>query len=70
MGLIEAVEAVMLDLQTVRPCVLSVTTKHRRTTGLVRLRNLSNMFGFGDDRIVGGDFAFASREARLNGKVR
>ena len=51
---IEAVEAILVDLPTIRPHQLSMTTMRRQTLVLVRLRCSDGVTGVGEGTTIGG----------------
>ena len=54
MAVIEAIEAVLLDLPTIRPHILAMATIHRQTMCLVRIRCSDGIVGFGEATTIGG----------------
>jgi muconate cycloisomerase len=51
---IERVECVLVDLPTIRPHVLSMTTLHRQTLALVRIHASDGVEGIGEATTIGG----------------
>ena len=51
---VEEVETILLDLPTIRPHQLSMTTMHRQTLVLVRIRCSDGITGVGEGTTIGG----------------
>ena len=51
---ITAIEAILVDLPTIRPHVLAMTTMHRQTLCLVRLTCCDGIMGLGEATTIGG----------------
>src|SRR5690349_14967289 len=54
MSHIEAIDTFLVDLPTIRPHVLSMTTMHRQTIVVVRIRCSDGIAGIGEGTTIGG----------------
>ncbi|WP_432787571.1 muconate/chloromuconate family cycloisomerase [Novosphingobium rhizosphaerae] len=51
---LQSVEAILVDLPTIRPHVLAMATMHRQTIVLVRIRTADGIEGIGEGTTIGG----------------
>lgn len=54
MARIDSIETMILDIPTIRPHVLAMTTMHKQSVVLVRLRCSDGLEGFGEGTTIGG----------------